>query len=79
MLLITDLQTLNKVQQMTDEKIFNTELCETCGWAENCKDCLNQQSKNKKSDNSSSSNQSNKGNEEQANESLSGEDEEDNI
>ncbi len=56
MLLITDLQTLNKVQQMTDEKIFNTELCETCGWAENCKECLNQQSKEKKSDNSTSSN-----------------------
>ena len=47
---------------MTDEKIFNTELCEVCGWNENCKTCISKQSKIKKSENTSSSNESNKGN-----------------
>ena len=28
---------------MTDEQIFNLELCEECGWAEDCKNCLNKE------------------------------------
>lgn len=37
---IKDLKELNKVQQMTDEQIFNADICDICGWKKECKRCL---------------------------------------
>ena len=37
---IKDLKELNKVQQMTDEQIFNGDVCDICGWKKDCKRCL---------------------------------------
>lgn len=37
---IKDLKELNKVQQMSDEQIFNADVCELCGWKKDCKRCM---------------------------------------